>query len=523
MELLSYRANHPDGHDPFTWTTRILALGMAVVVVVFLVARALCRGQLRSVVPRERSPATRITERIERSPNPGDAVRAHSREVGGGAYLGLSPAGRWITADPEHAVMLLGPPRSGKTTSVVIPSLLAAPGAALSTSTKRDVIDATWRSRSELGQVWLFDPSGEQTTWPAGIRKLCWSPVAGATTWDNALLMARAMTSISPAAHGTRNEHHWTERSAALLAPLLYAANLTSQPISTVLKWVLRTELDPAGKALEAHHAETANDVLVGIAKTDERERSSIFSATAGTLAAYNADTTRKAATNPNFDPHHFVQSTDTVYITAPAHKQNLAAPLVVGLLEQIRHATYQHASKGKPTTPPVYFCLDEIANIAPIHDLPALISEAGGQHLHILACLQDLSQARNRWGQHAADGFLSLFQTKLILTGIADPHTLQNISSVLGEYDRHQISQTHSQSKPDEWFARHTDNHSITYNTQRHHTLNPGDIAQLPPGHALQLHKTQWKLLQLTPWHRTQPWTAVAGTTPSRISRGST
>jgi type IV secretory pathway TraG/TraD family ATPase VirD4 len=512
VELLSYRANHPDGHNPLTWTTHILAIGGFVIVFVFLIARAIGRGQLRFAVPRERSPATRIAERIERAPDPGEAVRAHSRELGGGAYLGVSPTGRWITADPEHAVMLLGPPRSGKTTSVVIPSLLAAPGAALSTSTKRDVIDATWRSRSQLGQVWLFDPSGEQTTWPPGIRKLCWSPVAAANTWDEALLMARAMTSISPAAHGTRNEHHWTERSAALLAPLLYAANLTNQPISTVLKWVLRTELDPAGKALEAHNAETANDVLVGIANTDERERSSIFSATAGTLAAYNADSTRRAAANPNFDPHHFAQSTDTVYITAPAHKQNLAAPLVVGLLEQIRHATYQHATTETPTTPPVYFCLDEVANIAPIHDLPALVSEAGGQHLHILACLQDLSQARNRWGQHAADGFLSLFQTKLILNGIADPHTLQAISTTLGEYDRHQITQTHGQSKPDEWFAHHTDNHSITYNTQRHHTLNPGDIAQLPQGHALQLHKTQWKLLQLTPWHRTQPWRAIAG-----------
>ena len=71
-----------------------------------------------------------------------------------------------------------------------------------------------------------------------------------------------------------------------------------------------------------------------------------------------------------------------------------------------------------------MFLCLDEVANIAPIHDLPAHVSEAGGQHLHVMACLQDLSQARNRWGDAAADGFLSLFQTKLILTGIADSRT---------------------------------------------------------------------------------------------------
>ena len=323
------------------------------------------------------------------------------------------------------------------------------------------------------------------------------------------------MTSITPAAHGTRNEHPWSERSAALLAPLLYAAYLTERPISEVLRWVLRGNLDPAGKALEANGNQTANDVLVGIAKTDERERSSIFSATAGTLAAYNANATRNAAAHPNFDAHNFPRSTDTVYITAPAHKQALCAPLVVGLLEQIRHATYQHA-KSQPSGPPVFFCLDEIANIAPIHDLPALISEAGGQHLHILACLQDLSQARTRWGQDAADGFLSLFQTKLVLSGIADSRTLEAISLALGEYDRRHVSHTASRSETRNHFFEHdtppTDSESVTYHTQRHRNLNPGDIAQLPPGHGLLLHGAQWGLLRLTPWYRTQPWTAVAG-----------
>jgi type IV secretion system protein VirD4 len=353
--------------------------------------------------------------------------------------------------------------------------------------------------------------SGEQAGWPEGVRRLCWSPVSGARSWDGALLMARAMTASSPAGRGTSHEHHWSERSAALLAPLLHAASLTGKPIAEVLRWVLRGDLDPAGKALESHDAEVANDVLMGIARTDGRERSSIFSATAGILAAYNAEATRKAAAAPNFDARRFVASSDTVYITAPAHKQALCAPLVVGLLEQIRHATYEHA-RERPATPPVFFCLDEIANIAPIHDLPALVSEAGGQHLHILVCLQDLSQARSRWGADAADGFLSLFQTKLILSGIADTRTLEAISLALGEYDRRLVSHNLSQSEPAKFFATRTDSASVSHHTQRHRTLNHGDIARLPPGRGLLLQGAHWELLRLTPWHRTEPWRAVAG-----------
>jgi type IV secretory pathway TraG/TraD family ATPase VirD4 len=396
--------------------------------------------------------------------------------------------------------------------------MLAAPGAAVSTATKPDVLAATWRARADIGQVWLFDPTGEQNELPREIRWLSWSPIAAAPTWDDALLMARAMAACTSPGRGTTNESHWQERSAALLAPLLLAANLAQQPIGELVRWVLRQDLDPAGLTLEDHDAKIANDVLVGIAKTDGRERSSIFSATAGVLAAYNADATRQAAANPNFDPARFVASKDTIYITAPAHRQALCAPLVVGLLEQIRHATYQRSRTGA-IRPPVFLCLDEVANIAPIHDLPALVSEAGGQGLHVMACLQDLSQARDRWGEAAADGFLSLFQTKLILNGVADSKTLEAISLALGEYDRQLVSYTRGRSQTEGWFPPPgTASESVTYHTQRHRTLPPGEIARLPKGHGLLLRGTNWGLLRMTPWYRTEPWVSVAAAEPAQL-----
>jgi len=163
-----------------------------------------------------------------------------------------------------------------------------------------------------------------------------------------------------------------------------------------VLRWVLRQDLDTPAQMLDDVGAAVACDVLYGIAQTDRRERSSIFSATAGVLALYNTDAARAAAARPNFDSDEFVASSDTVFITAPAHRQALCAPLVVGLLEQIRHAAYRRAAT-RPGGLPVFFCLDELANIAPIHDLSALVSEAGGQGLHVLACLRPTAGARER------------------------------------------------------------------------------------------------------------------------------
>jgi type IV secretion system protein VirD4 len=439
-------------------------------------------------------------------------ARAEIAYRGGGAYLGSTEDGSdWVTADPESAVMVLGPPRSGKTSAVMIPALLSASGPAISTSTKPDVMKATRRARAQLGEVWLFDPAGGEQL-PPGVRRLRWSPVAAAGTWDDALLMARAMTAATKAGKGTTNESHWSERAAALLAPLLYAANITNRPIEDVLHWTLRQDMTDALEVLgkDQHKHETAANVLIGIERTDSRERSSIYSATAGVLAAYNADATRATAKDPNFDPKKFTRSNDTIYITAPEDKQALCAPLIVGLLEQIRHAAYLKARSYDPGRR-MLWALDEIANIAPIHDLPALVSQAGGQNLQVMIGLQDLSQARERWGQDTADGFMSLFQTRLVLNGIADAKTLESISIALGEYDRKLVSSSTARSESDEWFSPQNHNDSISYQTHRQRVLSPGEIAQLPDGHGLLLRGAAWGLIGLTPWFQYEPWASIA------------
>lgn len=168
------------------------------------------------------------------------------------------------------------------------------------------------------------------------------------------------------------------------------------------------------------------------------------------------------------------IQRTDAIYITSPEQHQAPCAPLIVGLLEQIRHTVYKSARTDDGAESNMLWLLDEVANIAPIHDLPALVSQAGGQHLQVVIGLQDLSQARTRWGQDAADGFLSLFQAKLILTGISEPRTLEAISIALDEYDREMTSLALGRSEPQEWLSEPTHSDTVSYQTQRQRVLTP-------------------------------------------------
>lgn len=408
------------------------------------------------------------------------SLQRHLGASGGRLYVG-AVAGGLAFADPQHAVLVLGPPRAGKTTALAVPNTLCAPGPAIVTSTKADILSATLGTRSELGQCWLFDPTGTLTA-PPGVRRLRWSPVAAARTWDESLITARVMTAAARPAARRGDSAHWTERAEALLAPLLHACHLADAGIATVVGWVLRQDLDEARSTLELHGVRLGCDVLAGLAATDPREQSGIWSSAAGVLAAYRSERVLDHSSPVNFDPATLCSGRDTVYICAPARHQELVAPLVVAFLDSARAGCYTAWSAGPPGRPPLTLVLDELANISPIPDLPALVSEGGGQGVLTMGFLQDLSQARSRWGP-AADGFLSLFGTKVVLPGVSDLSTLELVSRLGGEIDV--PAPSHSRGP---WWSAGRGAPTVTWSPQRQRRLPVDAVSQQAPGTALVL-----------------------------------
>jgi len=94
-----------------------------------------------------------------------DGVRTVAASVGyghvgsPGAYIGRSVrGGHDLWGSWEEVQVDISGPRTGKTSTRVIPNVVAAPGAVLVTSCKRDVVDATRDVRARRGRVWVFDP-----------------------------------------------------------------------------------------------------------------------------------------------------------------------------------------------------------------------------------------------------------------------------------------------------------------------------------------------------------------------------
>lgn len=414
------------------------------------------------------------------------------------------PTRRMAYAGPESSVMVIGPPRSGKTSSVVVPCVLDAPAAVVSTSTKPDVLAATFYRRFALGNCYVFDPSGS-TAVPPGAVALRWSPVTGCERFERAVSMAHSLASATRPQAALTESAHWVERAQALLAPLLFAAALRDRDMATVCRWVLARDLrEPEAVLRDAGH-EMAEAVLAGVAATDDRERSGIFSTSAGLLAAYRSEAALAGATDPNFDPGRFAESTDAVYVCAPAHAQDQLAPVIVALLEQIREAVLARPRGAAP----VVFALDEVAGIAPLPSLPALAAEGGGQGLVTLACLQDLSQARARWGE-AAEGFFSLFNQKLVFPGIGDYRTLHLISALAGDM---QIP-VRTVNNPDPWeslLSRGAAVRTVSTSTTWRPRLPIDQVSKGMPGYVLRIRPEGMDYLAAVPWWQHPVWSTAA------------
>ncbi len=424
-------------------------------------------------------------------------------DVARGIYLGrVRTSSVWSGA--QRSVLVLGPTRSGKTTSLLVPNVQLARCAVVTTSTKDDVVRATTSHRERVGHVLLFDPSG-RVECPRGVTRVGWSPIQGAATWDAAVLTADSMTLAARLqARGAGAVDHWTERAAALLAPLLHAAATAGLGVDALAGWVDGREGRDALRALVVAHGEAhpAPAALAGLLATEARELSGIWSTAAGVLGAWRTEAARGAAGAPPLDVVDLVSSCTTLHVVAPSRHQSAAAPLVVGLLDTIVHAAYDHHERGAR----VLLALDELANVAPLPSLPSIVSEGASQGVLVLGCLQDLSQARVRWGR-AAEGFLSLFPTTVVLPGIADRSTLEQLSALAG---RHDVAATS--------IARSRRGRAVVTRTLLERPrLRVDDVARGRAGHALVIDaakRVSW--VQLTPAHLDPRFAAPGGAPPA-------
>ncbi|TYC96593.1 type IV secretory system conjugative DNA transfer family protein [Arthrobacter echini] len=389
-------------------------------------------------------------------------------------------------------------PRTGKSTSRIIPAILDAPGAVVSTSNKRDVVDATRGVREVNAPAWVFDPqkiAQEEPSW-------WWNPLSYVTDEDKAARLTSHFATASRAP-GSRPDAYFDPKAEDLLASFFLAAALDGRDITAVYVWVTeQINRDPAD-ILEAHDYLLQAAGLRSTIGLADKQRDGIFGTAEKMIQCLKNRNTLRWVTpakdafagknaRQHFDPHAFADSQETLYLLSK-EGVGTAAPLTTALTVAVAEALEERAERmGGRLKVPALFALDELANVVKWAGLPDQFSHYGSRGIIIMAILQSWSQGVELWGEANMRKIWSAANIKVYGGGVAEEGFLRALSDLIGDYSYNSVS--HSSGKSGKSRSRQEGKERI---------FDVSNLAELDRGRAVVLASgTPATLLKTRPWY---------------------
>ncbi len=392
-------------------------------------------------------------------------------------FLGFAEDGLPRFAAMDETIGIMGGPRSNKTTSAIIPSVVTHPGPVIVTSTRPDVKEASYNARAAVakkygGGVYELKFSRQDTSVGPNVRS--WSLLDGFTTLEECTDLAE---SFARTAFTHPREKHWADSVERLLTAYLYAAKACGHDFPTMVETIFKSLPDsrnlllgpdvpdsiPNGPTLRDYalilkdiaEQRLPNAIALGEVQTfingldlshvpwdylnsvfttrgtGTDERGSISSFTSRLLKPWHG---MKVEPTENIDIRKFVDSHSTIYITIPDGDPTIIAPMVVAFIKCVgREWNKINAGRGHAIDTPLLLALDETANVCPIPHLDSLLSAGGGNGIQTMTVFHDPSQARDRW-HSAADTILNTPNNKLLFKAVDDEEYLEKVSLMIGE-----------------------------------------------------------------------------------------
>jgi len=330
--------------------------------------------------------------------------------------------------DPLRPVLVIGPQRSRKTTSIAIPTLLEWPGPAVVTSIRADLLAGTYQKRSEQGEAVAYEP---MKTILDPDRRINWNPLQDCRTWDGAISTSRALTESGTL--NLREGEFWFGLAASALAPMLFAAAANGYIMSDVVRWVKTQEEFEIRSLLTATGEERPLESFEAVTQMEARLQSSVYGTCMSVLRAFDYDSVCESSVDGFSVDGFFNGAANTLYLCAPPDYQKELAPLFVTLVKRILKEAYARDARGEMMAP-LLVLLDEAANIAPLASLGTLASTAAGCGIQLVSVFHDLSQMVDLYGEPGAMSIANNHSALLVLPGSRDTRTIDLVRSMVGD-----------------------------------------------------------------------------------------
>ena len=356
-----------------------------------------------------------------------------------GDAIALGFLGRQLLQSPaEDNVLLLGVQRSGKTSTVVVPTLLSWSGSVIATSSKEELVRLTARHRSRLGPVHVFAPLDRDTSWitTLGYSAATWNPIASVGDCGSAAELADHFT----AAGKRGSAAHWYLSAANLITGLAVLAKERGADMGHLLLTLNRTAQADYAELSKLLLDARAADLLMAHALTPDREAGSIASTARSCLSIWIDPRVRRATAvgDDGLDLDALLTRPSTLYLVAPAEEAERCRPLFSALIASLlRKATQRARQQGGALAPRLLLALDEAANFARIPRLAGYASSGPGQGIQLLLCFHDLAQIEAVYGREEMRTVWNNCRARLLLPGQGDLATLEQFSRAIGDETR--------------------------------------------------------------------------------------
>lgn len=383
-------------------------------------------------------------------------------------------------------------PRRGKSTSRVIPMILAAPGAVMTTSNKRDVVDATRDvRRDQMGEEpWVYDPqgiAGEEPTW-------YWDPVTYVHDERTAQTLAGVFTDASRSA-SARTDAYFDGAALNLGSGLLLAAHCAGRDLDQVYRWITDPTDEAPVRYLKAGGFEFMALAVQDVMRAPDKQRAGVYGSAQQTFAfVLNRQAMAWARPGPGkrpFNPAAFVRSQGTLYSLSKEGRGS-AGPLTTALTVAVTEAAEEYAKTlpGGRLRVPMVVPLDEVANVCRWRELPDMYSHYGSRGICVASFLQSWAQGVEVWGQEGMAKLWSAANVRVYGGGNTETQLLSDLSRIIGEYER--VDTSRSTGNGD----------SFSHQVTRQQILAESDLASLPMGRAVVFASgARPTLVRTTPW----------------------
>ncbi|WP_329273649.1 type IV secretory system conjugative DNA transfer family protein [Streptomyces sp. NBC_01451] len=281
-----------------------------------------------------------------------------------------------------------------------------AEGPALVLTSNPALWQETKDARAKLGPVLLYDPTHLCDT-PS---RLHWPPTTGCE--DRPTAAARAAALLAPVRPTAKIDRTTAETAETLLRSYLHAAATDGRTVRHVHRWSQGTNVQEAVRILRTNPKAApgaAGELEAALTAHPER-RDIAQELTSRALTALSTVNVREACTANRSDAlvlDSFIAEGGTLYVVGePIEDPRTnpgAMPLLTALTASVveRGRSMAERSSSGRLDPPMTLVLDDVAAVAPLPQLPELLTTGADRGMPTLALLRSKEQLRARWPHH--------------------------------------------------------------------------------------------------------------------------